>query len=176
MMARAMWEAGALVLDGRFKVLEPLGRGGVTEVYRAEHVHLGRAVALKVLRQELGIAEGIGDRFGQEVKRLASVDHPAVVRVLDFGLSNGLLYLVTEIADRKKLRDELNGEPLMPDRAVELLRQIAEGLAAIHAQKLVHRDLRPENIFVAKSASGKRARLLDFGIARLVDPTPARRG
>jgi len=91
-------------------------------------------------------------------------------RVLDFGASPELLYLVTEIAEGRKLRDELKGEPLMADRAVHLLRQIAEGLSAIHEKGLVHRDLRPENVFVQSTPRGEVVRLVDFGIARLVDP------
>ena len=164
------WAAGAEVLGGRFKILEVLGQGGVTTVYRAEHVHLGQKVALKVLRQDLGVAEGQTGRFREEAKRLALVNHPAVVRVVDFGVEGPLLYLVTELAPGKPLARLLTGEPQLPDRAVALLCQVAEGLAAIHAQGLVHRDLGPQNVFVEEAPDGPRARLVDFGIARLVDP------
>lgn len=164
------WKEGALVLDGRFKLLAPLGKGGVTEAWLAEHTHLGKKVALKVLRPDLGLAPGMGDRFAEEVRRLAGVNHAAVARVLDFGSVGPLTYLVTEVAEGQPLRALLTGDPLMPDRAVELLCQIAEGLAAIHEQGIVHRDLKPENVFVVGTPTGERVRLLDFGIARLVDP------
>ncbi len=167
-----MWEPDALVLEGRFKILRPLGRGGVTEVYLAEQVSLSRKVVLKLLRRELGIAEGMAQRFEDEVKRLASVNHPAVVRVIDFGASGELLYLVTEVAEGQPLRSALDGEPMMPDRAVAILQQLAEGLSAIHEQGLLHRDLRPDNIFLHATPRGERARLIDFGLSRLVDPDP----
>ncbi|MBI3181414.1 MAG: serine/threonine protein kinase [Myxococcales bacterium] len=167
-----MFEPDALVLDGRFRILRQLGKGGVAEVYLAEQVALSRKVALKVLRPELGLAEGMAGRFAEEVKRLAAVDHPAVVRVIDSGTFEKLLYLVAEAVEGSTLKAEAKGEPLMPDRAVAVFQQLAEGLSAIHDKGLVHRDLRPENVFLERTSRGERVRLADFGIARLVDPNP----
>lgn len=170
-----MFEPGATVFNARFRIAETLGRGGITETYLAEQLGLGRRVVLKVLAEELGIDPSAQERFLEECRRLAAVDHPSVVRVLDAGAADQRYYLVTEQAEGVSLRTALGQGPLLPDRAVALLTQVAEGLAAIHARGLVHRDLRPENVFLLGNGAGpgsERARLADFGIARLVDPDP----
>ncbi len=157
------------MLDGRFRVAAVLGLGSATEAYVAEQVSLSRKVALKVIRPDLGVQEGLGERFDREVRRLAAVDHPGVVRVIDSGGADKLLYLVTELVEGKPLAAELSAEPLLPERAVELLTQLAEGLAAIHEKGLVHGELRPESVTLLQTARGDRVKLGDFGIARLVD-------
>jgi serine/threonine protein kinase len=168
-----MFEPGALVLDGRFKVVTVLGRGSATEAYVAEQVSLGRKVALKVIRPDLGVADGLGTRFTDEVKKLAAVDHPAIVRVIDFGQADTLLYLVTEHVEGAPLSTELKGEPLLPERGLELLTQLGEALSAVHEKGIVHGDLRPESVMLVKTARGEQVRLTDFGIAKLVDAESA---
>lgn len=161
-----MWEAGATVLDGRFRILKAAGVTSATENYVAEQLSLARKVCLRVIRPELGVQPDAGERFEREVKRLATVEHPNVVRVIDSGRSEGKLYLVTQHVDGALLSSELKpSEPLLPDRALELLTQVAEALTAVHDRGLVHGELRPQSIVV----SGARARLLDFGVARLLD-------
>ena len=161
-----MWEAGATVLDGRFRILQPAGVTSATENYVAEQVSLKRKVSLRVIRPDLGAQPDAGERFAREVKKLATVDHPNVVRVIDSGSSEGKLYLVTEHVEGALLAKELKGsEPLMPDRALDLLTQVADALSAVHDRGLVHGELEPRSIVV----SGARARVLDFGIARLLD-------
>lgn len=164
-----MLEPGALVLDQRFRVIRLLGRGGMGDVYLAEQVSLGREVALKVLRQDLSLQPGMSERFRREAKLLSSVDHPAVVRVIDFGQSEHATCLIMEHVEGDTLRTMLRQGPLLPDRAILLLTQLAEGLAAIHEKGIVHRDLKPDNVVLTQTPRGEQARLLDFGIARLME-------
>jgi serine/threonine protein kinase len=164
-----MWEPGAVVLDGRFRVDSVLGLSSATEAYVAEQVSLARKVTLKVIRPDLGVRDAVGERFDREVRRLAAVDHSGVVRVIDSGQAEKVLYLVTELVDGKPLAKELGAEPMMPERAAELISQLAESLAAVHEKGLIHGELRPESVTLVKTARGEQAKLSDFGIARLVD-------
>lgn len=160
---------GTLLLGDRFKVVKLLGGGGMGEVYLAEQLSLGRKVALKVLRSEMGAVHGMGERFKREALLLSSVDHPSVVRIIDFGESNGAACLVMDLVEGDTLEAILRDGPLAPPRVQVLLRQLAEGLAAVHARGIVHRDLKPQNVIVCEGPLGEQARLLDFGIARLTE-------
>ncbi|MBS1153428.1 MAG: pkn2, partial [Myxococcaceae bacterium] len=160
-----MWEPGTRVLDDRFRIDRALSPEGGAEVYAAEQLSLSRKVALRIFR-----AAPVSARFDEEVRRLATVDHPAVVRVIDSGQSETTRFLVSELPEGSLLADELKGEPLMPDRSLELLTQLAEGLAAIHGKGLVHGDLRAGTVVLVKGVSGEQARLADFGLARLIEP------
>ncbi|WP_420715237.1 protein kinase domain-containing protein [Corallococcus sp. BB11-1] len=160
----------ALVLDGRFRVLGPLGSGGMGEVYLGEQVSLGRKVAIKVLHHDLHAQPGMAERFKREARLLSAVEHPSVVRIVDFGQSGDAACLVMEFVEGQSLHDALQQGPLLAPRALGLLQQLAEGLAAIHDKGIIHRDLKPENVFISPGVRGEQARLLDFGIARLVEP------
>jgi len=141
------------------------------EVYLGEQVSLGRKVAIKVLHHDLNAQPGMAERFKREARLLSAVEHPAVVRIVDFGESGDHACLVMEFVEGESLYDVLTtGGPLPPGRALPLLQQLAEGLAAIHDKGIIHRDLKPENVFISPGARGEQARLLDFGIARLVEP------
>jgi serine/threonine-protein kinase len=159
----------SLVLDGRFRILRPLAQGGMGDVYLAEQVSLGRRVALKELRRELRLQPGMAERFAREARLLSSVDHPSVVRVIDYGHEGESSMLVMEYAEGRTLASALAAGALAVPRALGLLLQLAEGLTAIHAAGIVHRDLKPENVVLAPSPVGEQARLLDFGIARLAE-------
>nr|WP_304984905.1 MULTISPECIES: serine/threonine-protein kinase [unclassified Corallococcus] len=159
-----------MVLDGRFRVLGPLGSGGMGEVYLGEQVSLGRKVAIKVLHHDLHAQPGMAERFKREARLLSAVEHPSVVRIVDFGQSGDAACLVMEFVEGQSLHDALQQGPLLAPRALALLQQLAEGLAAIHDKGIIHRDLKPENVFISPSVRGEQARLLDFGIARLVEP------
>ena len=161
---------GTLVLDGRFRVVRLLGSGGMGFVYLAEQVSLGRPVAIKVLRSDLPLTAGFSERFRREALLLSSVEHPAVVRVIDYGAHGDAPCLVMEYVEGETLESVLNREaPLSVDRVERLLAQLATGLTAIHAKGIVHRDLKPDNVVITKTAEGEdQARLLDFGIARLM--------
>ncbi len=161
---------GALVLGGRFKVESYIGAGGMGVVYGAEQVTLHRKVALKVLRGELMAQADMAERFRREAQLLSSVEHPAVVRVIDFGFERGLAVLVLDYVEGDALSLAMRDGPMPPARAVPLLVQLAQGLTAIHAKGIVHRDLKPDNVMLTKALDGEVARLLDFGIARFATP------
>jgi len=169
-------EPNSLVLGERFRVLGHLGGGGMGEVYLAEQVSLGRRVALKVLRREVGQQPGMSERFRREARLLSSVEHPAVVRVIDFGQSQDSTCLVMEFAEGETLLQHLGAGPLTPERGRRILMQLAEGLAAIHDKGIIHRDLKPENVVLTPGPRGEQARLLDFGIAKLLEPDPDAKG
>jgi serine/threonine protein kinase len=160
----------SLVLEGRFRVLRPIGSGGMGEVYLGEQVSLGRKVAIKVLHHDLHKQHGMVERFKREARLLSAVEHPAVVRIIDFGESGDAACLVMELVEGQSLFELLRSGPLAPARALQVLHQLAEGLAAIHDKGIIHRDIKPENIYLSPTPRGEQARLLDFGIARLVEP------
>ncbi len=171
-----MLEPNSLVLGERFRVLGHLGGGGMGEVYLAEQVSLGRRVALKVLRREVGQQPGMSERFRREARLLSSVEHPAVVRVIDFGQSQDATCLVMEFAEGETLLQHLGNGALTPERGRRVMLQLAEGLAAIHDKGIIHRDLKPENVVLTPGPRGEQARLLDFGIAKLLQPDPDAKG
>jgi len=140
------------------------------EVYLGEQVSLGRKVAIKVLHHDLNAQPGMAERFKREARLLSAVEHPAVVHIVDFGESGDHACLVMEFVEGESLYDVLTRGAMAPGRALPLLQQLAEGLAAIHDKGIIHRDLKPENVFISPGARGEQARLLDFGIARLVEP------
>ncbi|MFY2562107.1 protein kinase domain-containing protein [Corallococcus terminator] len=140
------------------------------EVYLGEQVSLGRMVAIKVLHHDLNAQPGMAERFKREARLLSAVEHPAVVHIVDFGESGDHACLVMEFVEGESLYDVLTRGAMPPGRALPLLQQLAEGLAAIHDKGIIHRDLKPENVFISPGARGEQARLLDFGIARLVEP------
>ncbi|MFT3836640.1 MAG: protein kinase [Myxococcaceae bacterium] len=147
-----------------------VGAGGMGVVYQAEQVALHRKVALKVLRAEMISQSDMSERFRREAQLLSSVEHAAVVRVIDFGFEQGLAVLVLDYVEGDALSLAMREGPMAPARAVPLLVQLAQGLAAIHAKGIVHRDLKPDNVMLTKTLDGEVARLLDFGIARLATP------
>jgi serine/threonine-protein kinase len=140
------------------------------EVYLGEQVSLGRKVAIKVLHHDLHKQHGMLERFKREARLLSAVEHPAVVRIIDFGESGDSACLVMELVEGVSLFDLLQRGPLPPVKALTVLHQLAEGLAAIHDKGIIHRDIKPENIYVSPTPRGEQARLLDFGIARLIEP------
>lgn len=165
-----------LVLEGRFRIVRWLSGGGMGEVYVAEQLSLGRQVAIKVLRAGMEAVPGMPERFRREAKLLSTVDHPCVVRVIDYGTHEGSACLVLEFVEGDSLDVAEQAGPFPPARALRLLRQLAEGLAAVHAKGIVHRDLKPQNVVLTQTPTGEHARLLDFGIARVLDEdSPANR-
>ena len=159
-----------LILDGRFRLKRLIGEGGMGLVYMGEQVSLGRPVAVKVLREDLSLQSGMEERFRREALLLSSVDHAAVVRVIDFGQHGASMCLVMELATGETLEGALRTETFTPERTLRILIQLTQGLAAIHEKGIVHRDLKPENVVLMKASDGEQARLLDFGIARLASP------
>jgi serine/threonine protein kinase len=159
---------------GGYRIVEAIGRGATSMVYRAEHVRLGRAAALKLLTAEVG-EDDFRERFLRESKLAASLDHPSIVPVFDAGEEDGLLYLAMACVDGSDLRTLLVQEGRLPlRRALRIVGQIASALDAAHARGLVHRDVKPGNILVG---SGDRAFLSDFGVVKeLATPGTTRTG
>ena len=159
--------ADIFLFNGRYRVLQPLGAGGMSQVYLAEQVSLQRKVAIKILKRDLRDDPTMAARFKREALLLSTVDHPSVVRVLEFEVEGEGAAVVLEYVEGPRLDALLSFSPLGLSRAFALLTQIAEGLAAIHRAGIVHRDLKPENVIITGSGFDERARVFDFGIARL---------
>jgi serine/threonine-protein kinase len=158
------------VIDGRYDVLESLGEGGMGTVYRVRHRALQRPLAMKVLRRDLAREKELGSRFIQEARTAATINHPNVVQITDFGnLPDGIPYFVMEFLDGEPLSAMVrHGGPLPAARAVRILVQIAAGVGAAHRAGIVHRDLKPDNVFVSHDPNGQDVvKLLDFGVAKV---------
>ncbi len=165
------------VLDERYRIVAPLGSGGVGVVYRAEHLRLGRAVALKMLNPEHGGSEALRRRFDREAQALAALAHPYIVSVTDYGMADGKPYLVMELLEGETLQDRLERGHLPPDEATTIARQMLKGLAFAHSRGLLHRDLKPGNIFLrVVPGVGEQVKLLDFGLAKFVSGDASRNG
>jgi serine/threonine-protein kinase len=155
---------------GRYKVIKLLGEGGMGQVYLAEHSAIEKRVALKVLRAEYAHKGEIVTRFQQEAISASRIKHPNVLDVFDFGqLENGCFYLAMEFLDGNDLADELQrSRVLQPARALPIAMQICRALSAAHAKGVVHRDMKPENVFLQRTADGEEiVKIVDFGIAQL---------
>jgi eukaryotic-like serine/threonine-protein kinase len=162
-------DRGAPLTIDRYRVLEKIGEGGMSEVFEAEHIHLGKKVALKLLRRELASDAQAVERFRREARTTSTLGHPNVVHVIDFGhAADGSLYLAMEWLSGETLAARLEEGPLPQDLALEVIEQVCDGLAAAHAAGVVHRDMKPANVFLAHDGRGALvAKVLDFGIAKL---------
>jgi hypothetical protein len=155
---------------GPYKIVAPLGRGGMGEVYRARDGRLGRDVALKVLREEDAEDEELLTRFEREARAASSLNHPNIVVVYEAGSApvpgreSPVHYLAMELIDGEAIDASLAGEPMPLKRFLDLATQLADGIARAHESGIVHRDLKPSNVFVTSEG---RVKILDFGLATL---------
>lgn len=160
------------VVDDRYRIEALLGEGGMGSVYVARHVHIGRKVALKILHPERYFGKDDRERFRREAAVAVQLRSPHVVEVLDFGEDpRGYAYYAMELLEGESLRALLERERrVSPERAVRLLRQLLRGLYAAHHAGVVHRDLKPENLWLLGTGPEQRLKILDFGIAKFLQP------
>lgn len=156
------------VLAGRYRLERRLGQGGMGAVYKATDTSLDRPVAAKLVREDLvGVPDAV-ERFQREARVAAAFAHPNVVTVHDFGVAGGHAFLVMELLEGPTLRDVLNAEGRLDSRrALAILRDIGAAVEAAHDRQLIHRDLKPENICLVPFGAAERAKVLDFGIAKV---------
>jgi serine/threonine-protein kinase len=153
---------------GRYRLVEPLGHGGMGEVWRAYDTAMNRVVALKLLPPNLAHDEQYQARFRREAQMAAALDEPHVVPIFDFGEIDDRLYVTMRLIDGKTVTELIAKGPLAPQRAVSIVEQIGAALNAAHRVGLVHRDVKPSNILVTEDDF---AYLIDFGIARAAGAT-----
>jgi serine/threonine protein kinase/outer membrane protein assembly factor BamD (BamD/ComL family) len=159
------------VLDGKYEILGLLGAGGMGEVYKARHEHLGALRCIKVMKRSLSSDEGFRNRFLREARLATRIHHPNVALVHDFSLvSNGASYLVSEFIDGITLRQwaHQNGRFPVP-LAVEISVQVLAGLHEIHKQGMIHRDISAENIMILHDGERWVAKIIDLGIAKALE-------
>ncbi|GAB4479735.1 MAG: hypothetical protein OHK0031_00330 [Anaerolineales bacterium] len=153
-----------------YRGLKLIGRGGMADVYRAESPTSGKTVAIKVLPPSLAQDEQFRRRFMREAQTIAGLEHPNIVRVLNFGEENGVYYIVMEYLSGPDIRNLLKEKGrLTLTEALPLLRDVASALDYAHARGLVHRDIKPSNVMLDTSTPAPRAVLTDFGIAKIAD-------
>jgi Tol biopolymer transport system component len=152
---------------GPYEILAAIGAGGMGEVYRARDPRLDREVALKVLPDDAMADPDRARRFEQEARAVAALNHPNILAVHDVGVQDGVHYVVSELLEGVTLGERLAQGPLPARKALGLAAQVARGLAAAHDKGVVHRDVKPDNLFLTRDG---RVKILDFGLARIVPP------
>jgi len=167
----ATWDSAGVVIGatlGRYRIEQRIGQGGMGTVFRATHLSLKRAVALKVLPSDTELARNGGERFAREIEMLGRLNHDHVVRATDAGIENGVPFLVMDFVDGVDLKRLVRqgGRLGLPD-ACEIIRQAGVGLEYIHRQELIHRDIKPSNLMLDRAGV---VRILDLGLARWREP------
>jgi serine/threonine-protein kinase len=157
------------VVSGRYRIERLLGEGGMGAVYQAEHTHMRKRLAVKVLHSEMSRLPEVVQRFEREAVAASHIDHPNVAGATDFGkLEDGSFFLVLEYVEGKSLRDAITAGRLELGRALHIARQIAAALSRAHSLGIVHRDLKPENVMlIQRDADADFVKVLDFGIAKV---------
>src|ERR1035441_10604155 len=152
---------------GPYEIQSALGAGGMGEAPRARAARLNRDVAVKILPAAFSVDPERLQRFAQESRAAAALNHPNILSIFDIGEDRGAPYVVSELLEGDTLRDRLRDGALSSRKAIEYAQQIARGLAAAHEKGIVHRDLKPENLFITNDG---HAKILDFGLAKFIRP------
>ncbi|MCH8086551.1 MAG: serine/threonine protein kinase [Chloroflexi bacterium] len=151
---------------GHYEILEPLGKGGMGEVYRARDTTLKRDVAIKVFPEELSADPDRLARLKREAHLLAALNHANIATIYALEEDQGTSFLVLELVKGESLEQRLSKGPLPVEKALDLCKQIAEALEAAHGEGIIHRDLKPANILITPEG---KAKVLDFGLAKTVE-------
>src|SRR3954465_5993938 len=156
------------ILDGRYRITGKLGEGGMGEVYAADHVHIEKKFAIKLLRPEIVSNPEAVTRFRQEARSSSSIGHRNIIAIEDFGqLADGRIYMCMELLNGAALHEMIQ-QPMAADRLLNILIQTGHGLAAAHAKGIVHRDMKPENIFVTIGPNNEDIpKIPGFGMAKV---------
>ncbi|HEX9135106.1 MAG TPA: protein kinase, partial [Ktedonobacteraceae bacterium] len=161
------------VLGDRYQLQDPIGRGGMATIYRGRDTQMDRIVAIKVLREVYSTDPKFVTRFQREAKAASALQHPNIVQVYDYGQTDGNYYIVMELVEGTDLRRYLRSRGVLDvDRAVIIAHDVALGLGAAHRRRIVHRDVKPQNVLVGRGGSIK---LTDFGIASVYKDMNAER-
>ena len=152
------------IFNERYRLKEKIGSGGMADVYLADDLLLGREVAVKVLHPQFAADPSFIQRFRHEAQAAANLNHPNIVNIYDWGNEGDLYYIVMEYVEGRDLKDVLKGEGrILPERAAEIAAEICAALQFAHRHNLVHRDIKPHNVFITSLGQVK---VMDFGIAR----------
>ncbi|MCA9671192.1 MAG: serine/threonine protein kinase [Myxococcales bacterium] len=159
------------IVDGRYRVLERVGRGGMGVVYRVEHTRMGKIAAMKLLHASLVADRALIRRFQAEAEAISKLTHPNIVQVFDFGRADNTVFLVMEYLRGEDLATILRRDgPLPLRRCASIVLQVCDALAEAHGFGIIHRDLKPENIRVSRTKDGQDfVKVLDFGLAKMVE-------
>ena len=159
------------VIDGRYEIQQRVGEGGMGVVYKARQMSIDRVIALKMLNQQMAGDQQWVQRFYNEAKACSRLQHPNTIRMFDFGQTqDGRLFMTMEFLDGMSLRDALQRGPIAPQRVIKILIQCCASLAEAHSIGIIHRDIKPDNVFLLNMAgSPDFVKLLDFSVAKLLE-------
>ncbi len=165
------------ILDGRYRILSPLGEGGMSTVYKAEHLIMNAVRAVKVIHPKLMGDEQSLRRFQQEAESISKLQHASIIAVHDCGVTeDGRPYIAMDFIEGRSLADVLRDEEYLErERALEIFVQLTDALQSAHNMGIIHRDLKPSNIMLTRNVHGEeRAKILDFGVAKVITQDAAR--